>query len=120
MASVLNRTTKQYLSSVNTPDYPVAQWIINPDLAAVSSQPVKYWTITDDTVTLISQAARDAIDAQEDSDRLDSISDQLDQNQSIMRAFTEVVLDEINTLRAQHSLAARTLSQLKTAVRGKL
>ncbi len=120
MANVLNRITKRYLKSVNTPDYPVADWIINPDMAAVSDHPVKYWTITGDIVTLISQAARDAVDAQEDSDRLDGIADQLDQNQSIMKAFAEVVLDEINTLRSQHSLPARTLPQLKTAVRSKL
>jgi hypothetical protein len=36
------------------------------------------------------------------------------------RAFALVVLDEINTLRAQHSLAARTVTQLKTALRNKL
>lgn len=38
----------------------------------------------------------------------------------IVKAFALVVLDEINLLRAQHALAARTPSQLKTAVRNKL
>lgn len=28
MANVLNRATKEYLTSVNTPDYPVSDWII--------------------------------------------------------------------------------------------
>ena len=30
MADVFNRNTKQHLKSVNTPDYPESEWIINP------------------------------------------------------------------------------------------
>jgi len=37
MADVINRTTFQYLRSVNTPDYPVADWIINPTAAEIRS-----------------------------------------------------------------------------------
>lgn len=36
------------------------------------------------------------------------------------KAFAEVLRDEINTLRALHSLPARTLGQLVTALRNKL
>ncbi len=50
MADVINRTTKQYLKSVNTPDYPTEDWIINPDLSALGSVAQKYWKIVDDTV----------------------------------------------------------------------
>ena len=32
MANVINRITKKYLKSVNTPDYPELEWIINPEL----------------------------------------------------------------------------------------
>ena len=38
----------------------------------------------------------------------------------IMRAFSLVMLDEINILRQQHSLPDRTAAQLKAAVRAKL
>src|SRR3990167_6362814 len=62
-ASVLNRTTKQYLTSANTPDYPTVDWIIEPDLSAVTGFDSRYWTITGDVVTLKSQAERDAVDA---------------------------------------------------------
>lgn len=65
MAAVLNRTTKQYLRSANTPDYPAADWIINPDISAVNGWPTKYWIITGDVITLMDQAARDAVDAAE-------------------------------------------------------
>lgn len=30
MANVINRITRQYLKSVNTPNYPVDEWVINP------------------------------------------------------------------------------------------
>lgn len=51
MANVLNRTTKQYKRSVNTPDYPTADWIINPDMSGVDGVPKKYWKISGDTVS---------------------------------------------------------------------
>ena len=65
MANVLHRTTKQYLTSVNTPDFPVLDWILNPDLSAVTGFASKYWSISGDTVTLMGQAERDAVDAAE-------------------------------------------------------
>ena len=120
MANVLNRSTKQYLTSVSTPDYPIGSWIINPDMSAVAGEPSNYWVITGDNVTLMDQAARDAVDAAAETAQLDSIADELDQTRSIMRAFAEVVLDQVNDLRADHGRNALTLAQLKTAVRGKL
>jgi hypothetical protein len=62
MANVLNRTTNEYLLSVNTPDYDPASWIINPDLSAVLGVPSAYWVITGDVVTLASNALRNVID----------------------------------------------------------
>ena len=50
----------------------------------------------------------------------DGIADKTEAVGTFERAFAEVVLDEINLLRAEHSLAPRTLPQLKTAVRSKL
>lgn len=35
----------QYLESVNTPDYPEADWVINPDLSAVEGVPQGYWVL---------------------------------------------------------------------------
>lgn len=65
MANVLNRTTKQFLTSVNTPDYSEADWIVNPDLAAVAGFSTKYWDIQGDVVTLMDDAARTTADAAE-------------------------------------------------------
>ena len=63
MANVLNRTTLQYLLSVNTPDYPTQDWVINPDLSAVSGVAVKYWKLTGDNVTEMTQGEKDTVDA---------------------------------------------------------
>lgn len=63
MSNVLNRTTKQYLVSVNTPDYSDVDWIINPDLGKVNNVPLKYWDIKGDVVDVLDQASKDAVDA---------------------------------------------------------
>lgn len=65
MSDVVNRTTKQYFKSVNTPDFPAADWIINPDLTALIGVPSKYWNISGDTITEMSQAEKDQVDADE-------------------------------------------------------
>jgi len=49
MATVVNKTTFQVLRSVNTPDYPTADWLIAPaGLAALESGsvPSLYWKLT--------------------------------------------------------------------------
>lgn len=65
MADVLNRTTKAYLTSVNTPDFDVADWIINPDLSGVLPQEPNsiYWNIAGDVVTEMTQPEKDAVNA---------------------------------------------------------
>lgn len=76
MADILHRTTKQLLRSVNTPDYVPAwrkgepiptdgDWIVNPDLSAVAELAPKYWTLTGNTVSAMTKAERDAVDAAE-------------------------------------------------------
>lgn len=47
MANVLNRESKEYLKSVNTPAYPITDWIINPVLPDCDK---KYWVIEGDNV----------------------------------------------------------------------
>ena len=133
----LNRTTNQFLTEISSGGMTIrfpgllfddglgtplsnADWIHAPDLSAVTGFASKYWIVTGDVVSLMDQATRDAIDATAETIQLDAIADELTQARTILRAFAEVVLDEINLLRAQHSLPARTLAQLRTAVRSKL
>ena len=98
MASVLNRTTREYRRSVNTPEYPVQDWIIDPDLSAVTGVPSRYWVITGDVVTEMDQAAKDAVDAQELADLYDKLADTLEQSDSYDRAIALTLLDGVNNL----------------------
>ena len=75
---------------------------------------------------LINYAADQAnIDAAFVQARADQSADRIrdtfdDEERRLLRAFAEVVLDELNNLRAQHGLAARTMAQLRTAIRNKI
>lgn len=63
MAYVVNRTTKELKTSVNTPDYDSADWVINPDLSSVSGVPNRYWKIDGDTISPMTGPEREAVDA---------------------------------------------------------
>lgn len=130
MANVLNRTTgltlpyrKDYRTSVNTGEFPDTDWIINPDLTAVSGFDSIYWDISGDNVILVDASTRDARDAEIAAAALQSEKDsekaRID-NERVLVAFAEVVMDEINLLRAEHALPDRTLAQLKTAIKNKI
>jgi len=93
-SDVLNRATKDYRTSVNTPDFPPSLWIINPDLSVVQGFPSRYWIITGDSVALMNQAARDAIDAQIESNSKDA------EATGLLNAAIAELLSEINKDRA--------------------
>ena len=63
MASVLHRTTFEYRGLVNTPDFDSGVWVINPDLTPVAGAAKKYWVLTGDILSVMDQAAQDAVDA---------------------------------------------------------
>lgn len=123
MSSVLNRTTGQFLQSVHTPNFPVADWIINPDLTAVAGQPSIYWVITGDIVSLASvgeQATIDAaiIAAQLTSEK-DAAKNQIDVER-VVRALIELLPSEFNILRTLHSLPDRNTAGLVTAIKANI
>lgn len=125
MADVLNRIDKRLLRSVNTSEFPTAEWIINPDLSGVAGQPEKYWIITGDAVSLMDQATRDAVDATEAANALanDRAANKarLDQER-VLRAFALLLLDELNLHAARITAildaidGASNLAGVKTAV----
>src|SRR3990167_2027169 len=96
MSTVLHRTTKQYLTSVNTPEYLVIDWIVNPDMSAVIGQPEKYWKIAGDIVSLMTAGEQATVDAAELTARRDAIAAELDRVEDVLRALTLTILDEIN------------------------
>lgn len=144
MANVLNRLSVLFLRSVHEPDYPVQDWIINPDITAVASLPTRYWKISGDTVSAMSQAEMDAVDAAALTTSRDATATELDEPEALFRAFYMVLLDELNAradkingvldaIDASTSFAdlktrigaipnypLRTAGQLRTALRNKL
>lgn len=74
MASVINRTTLEFRKSVNTPDFNSNDYIINPDMSAVAGIPIKYWKISGDNVLAMTQLERDAVDAVNETSRLQSLT----------------------------------------------
>ena len=130
MAHVFNRTTGQFLQSVNTPDFDVADWVLNPDLVATVGQPVKYWFIPGTTnpegqeiIGVVDAAAQAVIDADLTAARIVSQKDGAKNEfdvQRVLPALAELLVDEFNNLRTLHALPDRTFSQLRTAIRGKI
>jgi hypothetical protein len=122
MAAVLNRETKTYIASANTPDYPAQDWIVNPDMSAISGWPSQYWIISGDAVLLANTAERAAIDAAELAAQRESVTAQLDDAEDVLRAFMLATLDEMNAHAAKINQiltaidGASTLANLKTAV----
>ena len=87
MASVLHKLTKQYIPSVNTPDYMDGNWIINPDMTLVSGQPQKYWIIENSSLRVASDEEKLLIDK---TDRfadlsIQDIKDKLNTNINVFR-----------------------------------
>lgn len=62
MGYVVNRTTGEYLQSVNEPDYDPGDWLINPDLSPVSGVPERHWKVETDAVAEMTDAEKAVID----------------------------------------------------------
>ena len=128
MANVLNRTTKEFRRSVNTPDFPVENWIINPDLSSLIETDSKYWVIEGDTVRDMTDVEKDVVDANEASateaaaktaakaviDGADPIMNKT------LTAIAEVIQDELQALKNNTPLASRTMDQLKQEAKDKI
>lgn len=124
MANVIHRTTLQFLQSVNTPDYPEPTWKHNPDMSQVAGLAERYWKWDSGTERPISQTAgeKTATDAAILAAAKDGAVAPLAASDvpDLLRALALVVMDEVNILRAQHSLPARTVAQLQTALKNKM
>lgn len=99
--------------------------IYRPDLGAVTGWPSRYWIVgvyPDDSVTLMDEPTRDALDAALLAAARDALAAQLDNTEDIGRAFMLVVLDELNrhaqeqTALLAQIAAATSLADLKTRV----
>ena len=123
MGNFLHRTSKQYLQST-PPDSllePLANYIDETDMSAVDGVPKKYWVITGDIISEMTQAEKDTVDAAILSDARDErVDDKIDDIESVLRQLVKMLISEINILRAEHGLSDRTMAQFKTHIRNDL
>ena len=105
MAHVVHRTTVEYRTSVNTPDFDPQDWIINPDLSALLGiVPRVYWKVSGDSVLEMSQAEKDARDAAIAAAELAAAKSGAEVSIDglpgyELRALAMLTIDEINLLR---------------------
>ena len=136
MGDYLHRTSKQYFESWSPNDLPepLANYIEDPDLSAVVGVPRRYWVITGDVVSEMSQPEKDAVDAAIlEAARDAAIQEEIDNLESVVRQLTKLMVDEINILRQQFNTTTaevvqatnttftdRTLAQVRTQLRNDL
>ncbi len=126
MSRVFNRTDGRFLFSVHTPDFGVAEWIINPDLTAVVNEPTKYWIIdppASDTIRAATAGEKVTIDAAIGATQLDAekagAKTEVD-TERVVRALVEMLPGEFNILRTEHAFADRTVAQLNAALKANI
>ena len=102
-------------------------WVVcsrkNLDIWSEIPQGYRKWVIDPvkgDHVAEMEQAEKDSADAAILEAERDAATARLDDTEQILHAVLVVILDEINILRAQQGLDARTVAQLRAVVRGKL
>jgi hypothetical protein len=123
MGDYVHRTTKQYLKSVspNSLPEPLVNYIEDPDLSNVVGVPSIYWIITGDVITEMTQGEKDAVDAAILSAARDGeMQAEIDNLESVVRQLTKLTVDELNILRALHSLPDRTMTQVRDQLRADL
>jgi hypothetical protein len=109
MSDVVNKTTLQYLKSVNTTDYPANEWWINPVIPGVAK---KYWKNDNENLVEMSQAEKDAVD-QSEADALaaaEEATKDINNAEPLTKALALVVGD----------LTGKTAQEMKTLIRSKL
>lgn len=117
MASAIHRVTLIYYARVNTPDYSLIEYIINPDMSAVAGIPRHYRKIVGDSVLPMTVDERAAVD--------DAINQEKEDNEiqesarGIHRRLLLTMIEEFNVLRPLHGLADRTPQQFRNRMRQK-
>lgn len=78
MAAVLHKTNRptDYRPIANTPDFPTADWFINPDISAVAGVDQKYWNL-DNPTTEMDAAAKAVVDAAQQAAQVTSSHEEL-------------------------------------------
>ena len=127
MADWIHKTTLQYhvsISETKLPDPPASNYVKNPlpDRATILAIAQKYRKLTVDTVSEMNQTEKDAVDAADAAAAAtaDKAYAKAENEKRYLKGLVLALLDEINDLRDEHSLAHRTPAQAKTAIENKI
>jgi len=116
MATVFNRITKQLITSVNTPDYSVLDWVVNPDLSALENVPQKYWKVSGDSVIEMTAQEKSAVDAALLTVRRDQI-----EAKTKDEAFKAVLVALVKVVNLRLPVGNKiTVTELRTAIRAEI
>ena len=102
MANVFNKITKEYRKSVNTPDYPENEWIINPDF--VPDCESKYIVVEGNTIremTIEEKTIVDYIEPAPEPEPLTEKELEIERNLNIANEIAKIytLADEISMTR---------------------
>ena len=118
MANVLNRTTLAYSKSVNTPEYPVADWIHNPDMSGVEGVPQKYWKLVGDAPVGMTAAEKAVADQAEKDAAVVAFEAEMLSNPMYV-ALMAVIEDALNEIRVAAGVPTKTVKQGRALVSAK-
>lgn len=117
MGNVLHRVTRVYRESVNTPDFPASEWLINPVLP--KGVPTKYLVINpDDTVSEMTALQKQAVRAAEEKEQKDRIIGEFDMGERA--ADMGVLLQFLNDIRTHLRLPPLSMADFKAEYRSRL
>ena len=115
MANVLNRANPlDFRQSVNTPDFPVSEWIINPDLSAVGDLHRAFWKVNGDAVEAMSRGEQNDVISAAKTARTTGLVHEQD------TALARVLLAKINALETKAGITPTTMDAAKAEARAKL
>jgi len=122
MANVVNRTTLEYRPSVNTPDFPTAEWLINPTgIELVDTVPRQHLKVVGSAIVEMSAAEKTAVDAAAATATVDAMKQEalalLSGDSAIKRllvALSVVNKRELSNIKKGTPRPAKTIDELAT------
>lgn len=130
MPDYVETSTLSLLRSANPVALPAGTWVelTREQFQAASAIPPRYREWTGSAVAEMREAEKAAVDAaaqaamiqQLRADADTGLVTNRDDRSLIIRALARLVLDEVNTLRSEAGLPARTWAQMVTAIRNKI
>ena len=118
MANVLSRKTLAYSKSVNTPEYPVAEYIHNPDMSGVEGVPQQYWKLVGDAPAGMSAPEKAVVDQAVKDAAVAAFEAQM-QSDPVYIALMAVIEDALNEIRVAAGVPTKTVKQGRALVSAK-